>query len=501
MQTQIIESSITIKEAIDVLKEHPYKALLIDGELGLTNDLIVSFYEQQIPLETSLKLALSLKTNFPMLENSLYQSIIEHLPFSLYVTDAIGNPILANENFIKTTGMSREEVLSTNVLAMVESRIYSPAVTPIVIHEKRTISINQQLKNDGHTVVTGIPIFNNEGNLSMVVTVSQHIEQVKPYAIKHELNHSNEGIIYKSEQMKEIMEIAHQVANVNSTVLITGESGVGKDVVSNFIHMESERAEKPFIHLNCGAIPEQLLESELFGYEPGTFTGGNKQGKKGHIEAANEGTLFLDEIGEMSISLQVKLLQVIQNKQITRMGSTTPIDIDIRIIAATNRDLQEDIKRGLFRLDLYYRLNVIPLYIPPLRERREDVLPLAHYFLEEYNKKNNKQFQITFEIEQILKNSNWPGNIRELENFIERLVVIERHEQKKLATPQDSQINDDFGKQSIEVNEIIPLKEAVELVEKQLIEKTANIDKNSYEIARLLKISQSSAHRKMQKYL
>lgn len=496
-----VKSTTTIKEAIYLFNEESIEMLIIDEKIAITKDVLLKFYEQQIPLDISLKLAMSMETNFPLLENSLYKSLIEHLPFSLYVTDAKGNPILANEDFIKTTGMSKEEVLSTNVLSLVESRIYSPAVTPIVIHEKRSISINQQLKNDSNTVVTGIPIFNEEGDLSMVVTVSQNKDVIKPYAIKHELSFSNEGIIYKSEQMKEIMDIAHQVANVDSTVLITGESGVGKDVVSNFIHMESQRSEKPFIHLNCGAIPEQLLESELFGYEPGTFTGGNKKGKKGHIEAANEGTLFLDEIGEMSVSLQVKLLQVIQNKQIIRMGSTTPIDVDIRIIAATNRDLQEDIKTGLFRLDLYYRLNVIPLYIPPLRERREDILPLAHYFLEEYNKKNNKQFQITFEIEQILKDSNWPGNIRELENFIERLVVIERHEQKQLKNYQTLLSNGSIGREPIEVNAIIPLKDAVDMVEKKLIEKAAMLDKNSYKIAELLSISQSSAHRKIQKHL
>lgn len=501
MKSKAIKSNTTIKEAIHLLKENAQDCLLVDGEHMVTKDTLLDFYNRQIPLETSLKLALSMETNFPMLENDLLLTIIENLPFSLYVTDAEGNSILANEAFVKTTGMSKEEVLSRNVLSMVESRVYSPAVTPIVINEKRTISINQQLKNSENTVVTGIPLFNENGSLSMVITVSGQTPIGKPFAVKHELNGANEGIIYKSDQMEEIVNIARQVANVDSTVLITGESGVGKDVVANLIHMESERSNKPFIHLNCGAIPEQLLESELFGYEPGTFTGADRKGKKGHIEAASDGTLFLDEIGEMSVSLQVKLLQVIQSKQITRMGSTTPIDVNIRIIAATNRDLLEDIKKGLFRLDLYYRLNVIPLYIPPLRERKEDILPLAYYFLEEYNKKNNKQFKITFDIEKTLMASNWPGNIRELENFIERLVVIERNETTLSNLSSVISSNKPSYKESIEVHAIIPLKEAVDIVEKKLIEKAASVDKNSYKIASLLEISQSSAHRKMQKYL
>ena len=221
----------------------------------------------------------------------------------------------------------------------------------------------------------GIPICYANKEVEWVVTISQETKPKAYFSVEGEYGVDFENnFVYKSEPMKNIIQIARQVANVDSTVLITGESGVGKDMVARFIHKNSSRADSPFIHLNCGAIPESLLESELFGYEPGAFTGADKKGKKGLIEAAHNGTLFLDEIGEMSLPLQVKFLQVLQKKEIVPIGSTTPIKVNVRVIAATNRNLYEDVQKGKFRLDLYYRLNVIPIHIPPLRERREGKL-------------------------------------------------------------------------------------------------------------------------------
>jgi PAS domain S-box-containing protein len=234
---------------------------------------------------------------------------------------------------------------------------------------------------------------------------------------------ANEKYVFTDPKSRRLLEQILQIAKVDSTVLITGESGVGKEVVAEILFNAGGRADKAFVKINCGAIPESLLESELFGYEPGAFTGAGKKGKSGMLEIANHGTVFLDEIGTLPISLQVKLLRVLQGQEIMRVGGTAPRKIDVRIIAATNRDLAEMVASGEFRLDLYYRLNVVPVFVPPLRDRKEDIPALIQYFLKKYNEKYNlaKSFG-ALAVEQML-GYRWPGNIRELENMVERAVV------------------------------------------------------------------------------
>ncbi len=231
-----------------------------------------------------------------------------------------------------------------------------------------------------------------------------------------------------SESMKRIQELIKKVAETDSTVLILGETGTGKDLVAKQIHRMSNRANEPFITVNCAAIPATLLESELFGHEKGAFTGANRK-KKGLFELADGGTIFLDEIGDLSIDLQGKLLRAIEEKAIMPLGSERKIHIDVRIIAATNRNLIDAIRQSKFREDLYYRLNVFPIYLPPLRERRDDIIPLASHFLERYNRKHGKQiYGFKKEAQEALLSYSWPGNVRELENFIERAVILEESE-------------------------------------------------------------------------
>ncbi len=227
-----------------------------------------------------------------------------------------------------------------------------------------------------------------------------------------------------SPAIQEIREIIKKVAPTDTTVLILGESGVGKELVAKLIHLYSRRAEAPFIEVNCAAIPETLIESELFGYEKGAFTGAHTS-KKGKFEQAHKGTLFLDEIGDLSLEAQAKLLRVIQEKKIERLGGTTSIEVDVRIIAATNKNLQEEIKKNKFREDLYYRLNVFPIYIPPLRERKEDIPYLVEEFLEEISKRTGLgKKRVSQEVLEAFQSYHWPGNVRELKNIIERLVII-----------------------------------------------------------------------------
>lgn len=232
------------------------------------------------------------------------------------------------------------------------------------------------------------------------------------------------GIIGEDTSLAEVFKILRKVAPTDSTVLVTGESGTGKEVLVRTLHKESKRANAPFIPVNCGAIPKELLESELFGHEKGAFTHAIRT-KPGRFELAEGGTIFLDEIGEMDTSLQVKILRVLQEKEIERVGGNGPKKIDVRIVAATNRDLEQEVALGNFREDLYYRLNVIPLHLPPLRERGNDIITLAEHFLKHFcEKKEREQLTLSEEVAKVFLNYAWPGNVRELENFTERLSIL-----------------------------------------------------------------------------
>lgn len=232
------------------------------------------------------------------------------------------------------------------------------------------------------------------------------------------------GIIGQSTSLSEVFKVLGKVAPTDSTVLVTGESGTGKELLVRALHANSHRADKPFVPINCGAIPKELLESELFGHEKGAFTHAIRS-RPGRFELADGGTIFLDEIGEMDLSLQVKILRVLQEKEIERVGGTGIKKVDVRVIAATNRDLEEEVAKGRFREDLYYRLNVIPLHLPPLRERGGDVLLLANHFLDVFCKKKNRPpLTLSPEARQILSAYSWPGNVRELVNFMERLSIL-----------------------------------------------------------------------------
>ncbi len=312
---------------------------------------------------------------------------------------------------------------------------------------------------------------------------------------------SQNPVIAYSVEMGKVLQVASKVAQVTSTVMILGESGVGKEVVARFIHNASLRRRGPFVTINCGAIPPNLLESELFGYEAGAFTGANRQGKPGMIETASSGTLFLDEISDLPLDLQVKLLQVIQERRLTRVGGIQPIEVDIRIIAATNRDLAKMVERGEFRADLFYRLNVVPIVIPPLRSRRDDIIPLIYHFLAKHNNTHRYNKTISRETREVLTQYSWPGNVRELENLIERLVVtVEGDEIGVEDLPQHVKERDVNCNSKVIVEGVIPLREAVEEVERQLIKHAQEEHETTYEIAEALGVNQSTVVRKLKKY-
>ncbi|SCY16855.1 sigma-54-dependent transcriptional regulator [Alkaliphilus peptidifermentans] len=263
--------------------------------------------------------------------------------------------------------------------------------------------------------------------LKVIITKAIGIGELKDELnyFRKELEQSiGKPIIGKSSELKHVLELVEKVAETNATVLIMGESGTGKELIASAIHYSSNRKEKPYVKINCGAIPDNLIESELFGYERGAFTGAAAR-KIGKFEMADKGTVFLDEIGELSQTVQVKLLRVLQEKEVDRIGGGQPIKVDLRVIAATNRDLSLMVKEGSFREDLFYRLNVIPIHLPPLRERKEDISVLIDYFIDKYTKELGRtSMKLDEEVKNKMINYQWKGNIRELENVIERMVIL-----------------------------------------------------------------------------
>jgi len=312
------------------------------------------------------------------------------------------------------------------------------------------------------------------------------------------------GIIGVSQKMKEVLELAEKVAQGSeTTVLIEGETGTGKELLAEYIHFLSPRSSFPFIPINCGAIPKDLFESELFGYEKGAFTGASEKGKMGKVEASDKGTLFLDEVGELSPSAQVKVLRVLEEKEYFKVGGVEKKKADIRIIAATNKDLESEIKKGNFRDDLYFRLNVVKIEIPSLRERKEDILPLFRFFVERFNEQFKKRFvQISKEAEERILSYPWLGNIRELRNTVERIILLEKGDTilgKHLTFLMDKEGQ---VEEKIEFKPVIPSQGIVlDDVEKQYIIEALKIKKgNKIQAAKMLGISRSALFYRMQKY-
>jgi len=442
------------------------------------------------------------------INNELWD-IIEYSSDSIYVADGEGITVYANDAFERMTGAPVSAVLGKSVFEAEREGIYRPSICAIVLSEKRQVTLIQRGLNGKDLIVTGTPVFDPDGNIYMVICNSKDIDDLsilKNYLINIKAasvktvddSDLKSRVIYTSDYMVNLMKLVNKVTMVDSTVMITGESGTGKGLIARYIHENSSRSNEKMIEINCSAIPEPLFESELFGYESGAFTGAQKGGKPGIIEMANGGTLLLDEIGDMPMHMQVKLLKVLQDRQVTRVGALAPTKIDVRVIAATNKDLKTLIENGLFRTDLYYRLNVFPINIAPLRERKEDIYTLLQHFLLYYNKKHNNKITLTHEAQDKIASYRWLGNVRELEHFVERLVIIK----EGIVDAYDIEMEHDFEleKSGVKVNRILPLKEAVNETEKQLIDLAMKISQNSYEVADILGISQANAYRKMKKY-
>lgn len=443
--------------------------------------------------------------------NRELDAIIESVADGIVVADDQGYIIRANQAYLCMTGVSKDEFVGKHVQELYQQGYANRIVSQMVI-ERRSRVNTVDIRNGKELLMTGTPVFEN-GQLVRVVTAVRDVTDLNELKGKlaeskemleryyYELEHlrslqSFQKIITQSTEMQKKVEMAFYVARVDSTVLILGESGVGKELIAQLIHRASKRSKQPFIKINCGAIPDTLLESELFGYEPGAFSGAQKEGKLGLFELAQGGTLFLDEVGELPLNLQVKVLRALQDKEITRIGGKKTIKLDVRFVAATNRNIEEMVREKTLREDLYYRLNVVPIQLPPLRERKEDILPLVTEFLQKFNNRYGYEKWIHPEAAKILYEYDWPGNIRQLENTIERLVVTTRGD---CITPENLE-NISKSVLCTDRKECGPLQTHLENEEKHLIAVAYNQTRSTRKAAALLQISQASMVKKMQKY-
>lgn len=387
---------------------------------------------------------------------SLYEnlrSIVEHSRDGIFVTDGFGNVIMVNQSYQEMSGVSREEILGKN-MSELENVTITRSATLIALHARKPVTIRQQyLRTKRLVYITSTPIFGPDGSVVMVVSnnrdfqeierlnremqaaggfeatkrqAQQYQERVK--AIENHLRAQQE-LVVEDEKTFEVFYQAAKIAASDVSVILSGETGTGKEEVTSFIHRNSRRMGGPFIRINCSAITASLMEAELFGYEKGSFTGALHGGRAGYFEAADKGTLFLDEVGEMNLDVQAKLLRVLQEGEVIRVGGTRPVPVNVRVIAATNRDLRKMVEEKTFREDLYYRLGVVQIRIPPLRERRGDILPLAQLFLQHFDEKFGRSHCFSASLEQALLNYSWPGNVRELKNLIQRAVLMSDEEE------------------------------------------------------------------------
>ena len=365
------------------------------------------------------------------------QDVFEYAFDEIFVTDDKGIVVRVNSMCERHYQLSAKELVGKHVKELQKEGIFYPSATLEVIEKKRPVELVQTTKSGEYLHVRTRPVFDDEGNLRRVISYSRDLtelyqlrqkveemdNQLKTYKKELRETYEHEGLIFKSIAMQKIIETIKKVSVVDSTVLVLGETGVGKSRLVRHLHEVSHRKNESFYEINCAALPTNLIESELFGYSGGSFTGANREGKKGLLESAHKGTLFLDEIGEMPLEIQAKLLQVLQEKTFRPIGGRELKKVDVRIVAATNRDLSTMVKQGTFRKDLYYRLNVIPISIPPLRERTEDILPLIYHYLQHFNKKYGRDVKLAPSTLQMFVGYPWEGNNREIENVIERIVI------------------------------------------------------------------------------
>lgn len=436
----------------------------------------------------------------------------------LWISDAHGKVLRVNPTSRRFLGLEAEDIIGKNVQELVSKGYFDRSATLEVLKRRSAVTLIQKSKNGLEFLVTGNPVYNDKGDIRLVVINARDLTTLK--RLQAELEESRaltdkyrseltslsdhkdlaSQLIIRSTRMKRVFEMALKVARVDSSVLILGESGVGKSLMAKMIHRASPRRKGPLVRVDCGGVPASLIEAELFGYVKGAFTGARGEGKPGYFETAEGGTLLLEEAGELPMNTQAKLLRFLEENEVVRLGDITPRKIDVRVLAATNRDLQEMVEKGEFRKDLFFRLNVLPMHIPPLRQRQEDIPALVHHFLQRYNHKCRASKRIAPAAVDCLCRYSFPGNVRELANLMEQLVVmssgdeIERKDlpmavQREEARPMPWLPEDEWN-----------LPRSIEALEKDMIARSLARYGSQRAAARRLGIDHSTLSRKARRY-
>ena len=445
------------------------------------------------------------------------EAIFESSFDGLYITDGRANTIRVNSAYERITGLKREDLIGRNMVDLVREGVFDHSATIDVLEQRSQVTIIQKIMGDKHLLVTGTPIFDDENGIALVVTNVRDITLLNELKAqldesrrlssryyqslveKEKFQHDLQDMVVKSGAMIQTVQRAIKVAAADASVLLSGESGAGKSMLARIIHLVSPRKERPFIKINCGAIPDSLIESELFGYARGAFTGAAPEGKAGLIEVGHTGTVLLDEVGELTLAMQVKLLQVIEEKVFTRLGGTKPISVDVRIIAATNKNLKDLVQQGRFREDLYYRLDVVPIHIPPLRERRDDIAALALNRIEKFNRTSGSAKRLDQVVMDRLMRYNYPGNVRELINIMERMMIMSDGNLIAIADlPAELRELPQSNIDSFEDG--TTLTDAMEQFECRIIGRALNCHKSLSMAARALGVHPTTLWRKMTKF-
>jgi PAS domain S-box-containing protein len=449
-----------------------------------------------------------------------FEYILDALPDGVFISDVSGITLRVNRMYEQLTGIKQETVQGKQVRDLVENGIFDRILNPEIVRTGKSATHVQQLQNGKKLVLSGFPVFDEGGTMRLVVTFVRDITMITRLNEQMEeqrqlIDHFHKQMayisnkqskavtpVYSSPAMQEVVNMLLTVAPTDASVLILGETGVGKDVFARLTHARSNRHDKIFLKVDCGGISETLTESEMFGYMPGAFTGASSKGKAGYFELADGGTVFLDEIGELPLSMQTRLLRVLQDGEIMRVGGSRSNTVDVRVIAATNKNLAECVEEGTFRRDLYYRLNVATVTVPPLRERPEDVRPLVEHFLQHYSAKYGKRMAIMDIALAILARHQWPGNVRELQNMVHGLVITHKGAH---ISPRDlpPHIANERQQEHAYSDAILtggrPLKQIMGDIEREFLEQAIALHGSVQKVAELFQVDRSTIFRKIQK--
>ena len=443
-----------------------------------------------------------------------FESILDTLSDGVFISDAEGTTLFVNKMYETLTGLRQGESRGKNIRTLVQQGIFDKVVNPQIVETGKSATHVQQLANGKRLVLTGYPVFDDKGQLCLVVTFARDITvltqlQEEMTAQKKLIEQFHDRLaflareqtrelvpVFESREMKEVMSLVERFASSDATVLILGESGTGKELFAQSIHNGGRRANAPFVVVNCGALPRNLVQSELFGYDEGSFTGASRLGKPGKFELADNGTIFLDEIGEMPLEAQVSLLRLLQNGEVTRVGGKHTRLVNVRVLAATNRNLENAIRQNAFREDLYYRLNVFTLNVPPLRERSSDIALLINHFLDHFVASLGRgPLRVTDRAMDVLLGYPWPGNIRELRNVLIRALSLCQDNQITL-TDLPSELRQQAVAESAGTDG--KLQSVVKNSEAQTI--LLALGDHHWNVARALGISRASMYEKMRKF-